>query len=371
MMSIMKTILILGNGYDLAHGMKTSYNDFLDYCEKTMDLSKNGLINACDYPSVRMQLLDSIRDNVWYDYFTKITELIPGNKWIDFESEMEYIIKLIDNSFSSLSENYSSWSDKIYANHQISNDDRGKEFLSISKKHEDEYATMRGYRDYLYSDCKRMVNALHTYLCHIEKTTEYGKELSDLEVYNPDYVITFNYTHTYQELHIRDHDNEKGNWIQYIHGQCNIDLENSINAGADNLVLGIDDYMDSEDKNNSTNFVIFDKYVQRVRKRTGLEYVWWIEQIEEEYQDSLSKKEQKVYYPSAKVIIYGHSLGLSDREVLAPYLKSPATEVTIFCYDEASEGDIIENLIKMIGKKQLMEKVNNIPPLIIFKKTTC
>ena len=26
-------ILILGNGFDIAHGLKTKYSDFLDYCE--------------------------------------------------------------------------------------------------------------------------------------------------------------------------------------------------------------------------------------------------------------------------------------------------------------------------------------------------
>ena len=28
----MMNILIIGNGFDLAHGLKTSYRDFLNYC---------------------------------------------------------------------------------------------------------------------------------------------------------------------------------------------------------------------------------------------------------------------------------------------------------------------------------------------------
>lgn len=30
-------ILILGNGFDLAHGLKTKYSDFLDYCKTKYD----------------------------------------------------------------------------------------------------------------------------------------------------------------------------------------------------------------------------------------------------------------------------------------------------------------------------------------------
>lgn len=28
-----KTVLILGNGFDLAHGLPTRYSDFLDFCQ--------------------------------------------------------------------------------------------------------------------------------------------------------------------------------------------------------------------------------------------------------------------------------------------------------------------------------------------------
>ncbi len=39
-----KKILLIGNGFDLAHGLPTSYKDFLDFCkmvERTIYLSNN------------------------------------------------------------------------------------------------------------------------------------------------------------------------------------------------------------------------------------------------------------------------------------------------------------------------------------------
>ena len=34
-------ILILGNGFDLAHGLKTKYSDFLEYCKEKYPTTKN------------------------------------------------------------------------------------------------------------------------------------------------------------------------------------------------------------------------------------------------------------------------------------------------------------------------------------------
>ena len=36
-------ILILGNGFDLAHGLKTKYSDFLDYCETKYKYTGTGI----------------------------------------------------------------------------------------------------------------------------------------------------------------------------------------------------------------------------------------------------------------------------------------------------------------------------------------
>lgn len=34
-------ILILGNGFDLAHDLETRYGDFLEYCKKKYSTTKN------------------------------------------------------------------------------------------------------------------------------------------------------------------------------------------------------------------------------------------------------------------------------------------------------------------------------------------
>ena len=67
--SILVNILIVGNGFDLAHGLPTAYADFLK-------------AKASD---------EKLRENKWMKYFLSIKNDVNGigETWIDFESEIE------------------------------------------------------------------------------------------------------------------------------------------------------------------------------------------------------------------------------------------------------------------------------------------
>lgn len=53
-------ILILGNGFDLAHELKTKYSDFLEYCkneyQKYLSIDKSEYARLC-------------RNNIWIKHF--------------------------------------------------------------------------------------------------------------------------------------------------------------------------------------------------------------------------------------------------------------------------------------------------------------
>ncbi len=68
----------------------------------------------------------------------------------------------------------------------------------------------------------------------------------------------------------------------------------------------------------------------------------------------------------SEVFIFGHSLDVTDKDILHDYLESEATSVTIYCKDEETEGEYIANVIKIIGEKRLLEKVNQYPPKFRF-----
>lgn len=143
----------------------------------------------------------------------------------------------------------------------------------------------------------------------------------------PDYIINFNYTHTYQNIYNNYY---TLNEIFYIHGE--------LNHEPNNMVLGIDEYWSEEERDYHTNFTIFKKFAQRIQKNTGVESYKWFEEIKSAYE-----KGNEV----AKVFIFGHSLDVTDKDILYDYLESEATDVTIYCRNEEIEGEYIANVINI------------------------
>ena len=122
-------------------------------------------------------------------------------------------------------------------------------------------------------------------------------------------------------------------------------------------VLGIDEYWSEEERDSHTNFTVFKKFAQRIQKRTGVDSYKWFEEIQDIY------KNKNI---ASEVHIFGHSLDVTDKDILYDYLESNATTVTIYCKDKETEGEYIANVIKIIGEKRLLEKVNQYPPKLKF-----
>ena len=112
-------MLIIGNGFDLAHGRPTEYGNFLqflssvqyvqkfgykdkrstaDKLEKDCPQAKDYLLHSLEIRRVShgkvvnsnsniQEILDYLDTNVWYEYFQWIhrKNLIHGKNWIDFE----------------------------------------------------------------------------------------------------------------------------------------------------------------------------------------------------------------------------------------------------------------------------------------------
>ncbi len=146
-----KTVLIVGNGFDLAHSLPTKYIDFLEFCkrvevvwsfmggdneiqrrnsfQRTWIDNWNTVKSIKEYvsdafqkrkwkgtiPNQYIELEDEILSeihmliykNTWYSYLYHLYELrnIRGENWIDFESEICYIIQQIDKNSDNLDEN--------------------------------------------------------------------------------------------------------------------------------------------------------------------------------------------------------------------------------------------------------------------------
>ena len=71
----MNSVILIGNGFDLAHGLKTSYRDFIDdFWEKKLSL----VINAYNKKELKPATINGYRDNILYDYEYEDEEINIG-----------------------------------------------------------------------------------------------------------------------------------------------------------------------------------------------------------------------------------------------------------------------------------------------------
>ena len=132
-------ILMIGNGFDLEHGLPTKYTDFLDYiitfrgyyarvyqgqAKPRCDADKGDYFEKLFSDKKNHYKVEALqamtKDNLWIDYFIKVREQHLKNKenWIDFESEISRIVQDLDEfqkiaGSSSRTEEYYHYKEKL------------------------------------------------------------------------------------------------------------------------------------------------------------------------------------------------------------------------------------------------------------------
>ena len=118
----------------------------------------------------------------------------------------------------------------------------------------------------------------------------------------------------------------------YIHGRA----KEADDISICNMVLGIDEYLGENDRSNNVEFVGFKKYYQRIFKQTDYNYTEWFD----------GTKPINLY-------IIGHSLDITDKDVLSDILLHKEVKSTIFYHDKQANGTQISNLVKVLGYDNL------------------
>ena len=341
-----KTLLVIGNGFDLAHGLKTKYTDFLDFVINKIFKRQSGFFPDYkmgyfvkfenDQSKNRLSLddlekcIDSV-GNIWLGHFNqlKVSNDFMGKNWIDFETEIENVIEKIEKRILNKMSSDEWKSSKL------------ERIMGVYFKQSAENI-MQEFVPRLKFDLKILTLLLEQYLIEEEKelkadTKTFFKNLK------PDAVISYNYTHTFQKLYATD---EKIP-VHFIHGEL----------GKRNLVLGIGETLPGDEKNNFTVCASFKKFFQRIKHRLGNQY------------EKVTKIKDNRIIPW-QVIIYGHSLDVTDKDSLYWLLKrhdeknyvtnvSNASKIIIYYYDENAYNQQIANAMQIIGKDELIEAVNS------------
>lgn len=367
--------LIIGNGFDLEHGLPTKYIDFINFM--------NNIYLSRDYQAFKGQkesdlkqtvssdeyayLNDKTNKNLWIKYFIKYKKTILDNAgWIDFELEISKIIQSLEYSVTISNKclekginsvDYQQWRDKFYNSQKefIFNN-----FASIvndidNTKFDNKILKLGNFTDktkknikprelivQLVLDLNDLINCLKIYLCSVVQKIQISHRLP-IEKLQVDRVLSFNYTNTFYRIY----DNNNITKYCYIHGNVNT---------KEKMVLGINDYLTGDNINNNVEFVEFKKYYQRILNNNDMSYINW---------DYSNVNKNGCSMPG-DVYFYGHSLDITDKDILNPIIMNKNVISHIFYNDEESHKSLIKNLIKIIGRDNLIEKTRSHNPTIEF-----
>lgn len=378
-------ILIIGNGFDLAHELPTKYTDFLkftnvfkcykDACKKESikteldtieEENKDILISLANLYQQKGRIFEEIdsliSSNLWNDHFWKLytDRKLPKNEgWIDFESEISKVIQILDESRHTILEQIN----QVEETNRITQ----KQFNILIPLMQYDYSSIDSIgfseesiehmKKQLLNDLNKLTRCLEIYLEEFVEQIEPKFKLSDIEKLNINCVLSFNYTHTYSRLY----DTIENSKIKYdyIHGEVKTDnnLENC------NLILGIDEYLEGYDKNQDNEFIQFKKFFQRIYKKTGCAHVEWKETILS-LPNGYGSNDHSIH----NLFIFGHSLSVTDKDILKTLINMKATKTTIFYHDQESLARHIANLVKILGEEELIAKVHGKNATIIFQK---
>lgn len=359
-------ILLIGNGFDRAHNLQTSYGDLL-FLMKNWDEFMKYFTNYRNrnLPKTIKRKFDHKYDINFNDLneknILKMNELINGNcwaqyfincgadidLWIDFEKEIYPVLEIFNNL---LNEQFD------YRTGGVKLDNHNERLGSFFSRY---YVLSNGYiiprEMYIhttYGICKkkilndlkdefmRFIEFVELYFGgFVEPICEKCEPINQIASIKADYVITFNYTHTEK---IYGYDTSR---VHHIHGEVRNDLKQKMN----NMVLGVNDNIF---QNN--DFIYFLKYFQRIQKHCGIEYKNFIMEP-----NLFHTEESDNLYKEYVLYIYGHSLDISDRDVFYNVIGEldkngnlglKPRKVTIFYLNQEDYESKIINLINLYGR---------------------
>lgn len=365
-------ILMIGNGFDIEHGLPTTYADFLQFVERFNYLYTMAKIKFYTESKIEDEYLrfiienpetnadkalhEYLMDNIWIDHLKRAYKEHLKNKedWIDFESEISQVIQNVDELYHAYMEK-----DEEFYVAKI-NHCRGKLPGSFLKylPHGNGIGNLISI---MQKDLNRLIGALEIYIIdYIDNWGRIEYYNPDIDAIHPDAILSFNYSNRWKRVYEYNRENVK---YSFIHGKARSTpnvfcMDECIDKNQ--MVLGIDEYLSKDRKNKEVEFIALKKYYQHIYKKTGNEYKSWLVEIDKERKEG-KKKENKLY-------IFGHSLDVTDGDILKEMIEHDGIHTIIFYKDKARLGQQITNLVKVFGPEKVIQYVYGNNPIIEFRQ---
>lgn len=360
------TILILGNGFDIAMGRKTKYEEFIDF---TNDLSsrKKYIVNFRKFIKPYKKIkLSNYKDNLYLKFINESRNSF-GDNWSNIEIMISHLVDAIMYFKNNMHDLFYNSRNELNKEHiatlkiklRKSNNAIAKIFVV------DTFVTLFNKNDWKSLEREKVIKKLNkefiehldllielleiylSYLDYldfdVQKIKSRPTALDAISDLSNSSVLNFNYTNTSGYLF-----GTSKKKTHFIHGQINLGRPiGQINT----MVFGI------EDKENDVNsdLIPYQKYYQRVVKETGNEFEEFFRQT-----NQYTGNDFDSYFTSKNVIIFGHSVDPLDKEIFQKCFelaeKGKYLYRFIFTYfDEPAKRSIVKNLAIILGKEKLIE----------------
>ena len=361
------TILILGNGFDIAMGRKTKYTDFIEFEKQLFSNPDEKLLEFLKDKNIR---IEEYRDNLYLKFIHENKDGL-GENWSNLEimiSQLADAIMYFKENNDLLFEVVSTgriWSlegsllqEKNYRSKLYIADTFLSLFYEKGWSSLEREVALDELNNEFIRQLDLLIELLEIYLSYLDyldfevRGIETSSTALDaISHLSNSSVLNFNYTNT--SGHLYGTSEEK---THFIHGR--IDLDRTFNR-INTMVFGI------EDKDNDVNsdLVPYQKYYQRVVKETGIKFEmfflssYFVEYLHVQGTEKSFPHDRKA---AKNIIIFGHSVDPLDKEI---FQKSFALAEEggypyrfIFTYfDESAKRSIIKNLAIILGKEKLIE----------------
>lgn len=289
----MKTqLFLIGNGFDLAHGIPTSYNDLInwygeelikklskvhrvddDFFETSLRVPLGGKVyDIRDCPSTFSKLLKLGYAKSKSDFFTELLTYYREGNWVDIEGFYFEKLKKIAE----------------IPKDKINPEERLKRIKSLNQEFQNIQSLLSSYLNTLKDEITLIPEFIDMF-----KTTSTGDR---------NMFLTFNYTNTI-DIYLNHLNYSKNSEVVYIHGKLN--TENNP------VIFG---YGDQHDEIYPT--------LENFNQNEFLEYIKYPKYT---LSDGFQKLSRFINAPhrTYDVNIIGHSCGLSDRTLLKEILENP------------------------------------------------
>jgi len=283
-------LIIVGNGFDLAHGLKTSYRDFLDDLRKKIYANPENFSNLVYTTQnntgikLKPRIINS-KETIYKNEFLRLLNdhVAERRNW----SDIEYLyFKLLSSFFDNHDIKGAFKVDRIHSNPKQLNDD-----FSLIKAQLEEY---------LLEEQKRFLE--------IEALSYFFSKFNSTKTS----VLNFNYTNTVQK-YLKSMKNIE---LIHIHGELNCS-ENPMIFGFAANDIESKKLIDQEDNEFMVN-------IKKINyKLTDNEL-----RLKQYLDDSLH----------IDVYILGHSCGISDKHILNQIFNHKSVKSIVIFYHNGSEG---------------------------------